>query len=88
MIAVVTAAVGIVAGLLMGGCTPGGDDISKTLINRNAALENQVSAGQNVVTALAITAVILAGSLGTVLYHNRKGDAKRGKAKRRNAAGR
>lgn len=67
MIALLTAALGVVAGLLLGGCTPGDDEVTGKLLQRNAALETQVSASQDITTALAITLVIVAAGLGATL---------------------
>ena len=85
--AIITAAVGVVAGLLMGGCTPGGDDISKQLIHRNAQLENQLTSAHATLTGIAISAVLLAAGLGASIYQNRKG-VTRGKTKSRGKPGR
>jgi Na+(H+)/acetate symporter ActP len=72
---IIAAAVSLIAGLLLGGCTNSNNELSKTLFTRNAQLENQISAGQDVVTILAITAVILAAGLAVSLYrcHGIKG---------------
>ena len=80
IIPIVTAGAGVVAGLLLGGCSSGGEDISRELLQRNAALENQVTAGQNTLTGMAVTCVILAGGLGVSLFANRR---KRGGKKRK-----
>ena len=81
IVPIVTAGAGVVAGLLLGGCSSGGEDLSRELLQRNAALENQVAAGQNTLTGLAVTCVILAGGLGVSLYANRR--KKRGGKKRK-----
>lgn len=77
IVQVLTGAAGIVTGLLMGGCGRGGEEMSKQLLQRNAALETQVSAGQNTLTALAVTCVILAGGLGVTMVVNRRRRGKR-----------
>jgi Na+(H+)/acetate symporter ActP len=83
---IISAATSLVAGLLLGGCTNSNDEISKTLMNRNAQLENQLAGTQLTLTGLAITAVILACGLGASIYINHTG-GKRGKANHRQSAG-
>ena len=73
-----SAATSLVAGLLLGGCTNSNEEISKTLINRNAQLENQLTGTQLTLTSVCISAVILAAGLGASIYSSRKG-GKRGK---------
>jgi outer membrane lipoprotein-sorting protein len=70
--AIVTAAAGVVVGLFVGGCTNGGDEISKQLMHRNAQLENQLTGAHATLTGLAVSAVILAAGLGASIYGNRK----------------
>ena len=72
IVPIVTAGAGVVAGLLLGGCSSGGEDLSRELLQRNAALENQVAAGQNTLTGMAVACVILAGGLGVSLFANRR----------------
>ena len=87
MPSIITALVGVVAGLLMGGCTPGSGDISKQLLHRNAQLENQLTSAHATLTSLAISAVLLAAGLGASIYKNRKG-VTGGKTKSRTKTGR
>lgn len=63
-------AIALLAGLLSGGCNNGAHEITKSLVARNAELENQVASGQHVSTALAVTVVVLACGLGVSLHHN------------------
>jgi hypothetical protein len=71
--AIITAAAGVVAGLFMGGCVGNGDQLSKTLLNRNAQLENQLTSAHLTLTGVCVSAVILAAGLGASIYSNRKG---------------
>ena len=86
MIAILTAALGVVGGLLMGGCTSG-DQISNTLVTRNAELEKQLTSSQLTMTGLCITVVIMAAGLGVSIYSKAKG-GKGGKKEIRRKSGR
>lgn len=70
----------LVAGILLGGCSKPDDQIARDLLNRNAQLENQVSAHHDVLTALAVTLVLSSCALGVSLYRNLRG-ARGGKEK-------
>jgi hypothetical protein len=56
--------------VLLGGCI-GRDETKKTLLARNAQLESQLSASQHIITALAITSVLLGCGLAVTLYRRR-----------------
>ena len=66
----------LIFGLLLGGCSggSGSSELSDSLFMRNSQLENQINSGQNIVTALAVTAVILACGLGASIYKYKKGN--------------
>jgi hypothetical protein len=63
----------LVTGLLLGGCSGESNELSKSLFARNAQLETQINNDQNIVTSLAITAVVLACGLGASIYKSKKG---------------
>jgi len=81
MTAIIAAAAGAVAGMLLGGCAPRSDDLSELLIQRNAYLESQISSAHTTLTALAVSATILAAGLGASLYQHRRKGARRGKTR-------
>ena len=87
MIPIISAAAGVVAGMLLGGCSPRSDDLNELLVKRNAQLETQLSGTQSTLTALAVSVVIMAAGLGASLYQHRKG-ARRGKTRSSAQAGR
>ena len=84
MIPILTAAVGVVGGLLMGGC--GTNELSKSLMDQNTQLEKQLTGTQLTLTGVAITTVILACGLATSVYHNTR-RVTRGKDKSRSKTG-
>ena len=84
--AILTAAAGVVAGLLLGGCNGDGDAISQQLMARNDELTKQLTGIQLTLTSVCNSAVILAAGLGASIYSNRKG-GKRGKETSRRKTG-
>ena len=71
MTPVITIVLSLVAGALLGGCGKGG--IEKDLLERSAHLQDQVTTGQHVVTALGAALIITSCGLAAALYRNRKG---------------
>ena len=77
MTVILSSAVALVAGLLLGGCSNDGD-LTKTLVQRNAQLETQAAATLNVVAALMVVLVLLGGGLAVTVAARRKGRKERG----------
>ena len=68
-----SAAVSLVVGFLLGGCT-GRDEVSQTLIQRNAQLENQIAAHHNITTGLTAALILTTcGLAASLVWRHTKG---------------
>jgi hypothetical protein len=71
---VVSVAASLAVGFLLGGCT-GRDELSQSLLHRNAELESQVMSQTNVTTGLSAVLIMTAcGFAASLLWRAKKGD--------------
>ena len=77
----VSIAASLAIGFLLGGCA-GRDEISQSLLQRNAQLENQIASQQSLVTGLTAALILMSCSLaGSLLWRSRKGGRRSAPAK-------
>ena len=66
--AILASAGALVAGVLLGGCAGKNGDVTDTLLQRNAQPENQINTLADIITAMAVTVVLLGCGLGASAF--------------------
>ena len=81
--AVVFAVISLAVGFLLGGCA-GRDEISQSLLQRNAQLENEIVAQHNTTTGLTAALILTAcGLAASLVWRNTKGGVRGSATKRK-----